>query len=174
MYSFSSSSTSVSATSGSGSEIAMETFGVGTRMALPGELARQSCGSTLATALAAPVSVITIFRGALRDRDDRPCGSCRSGSGRSYTRAPSQRGRAQIPNFVIDSLQRRNDRVGRAGGGRNNAVAGGNLVLVDARHDIFEGSPLPGAVRMTLCGTPLDLQVPATGPPRPATRRCCR
>jgi hypothetical protein len=45
----------------------MDTFGVGTRIALPVSLPL-SCGSTLATALAAPVSVITMFSGALRPR----------------------------------------------------------------------------------------------------------
>src|SRR5690606_28337502 len=47
--------------------MAMDTFGVGTRMALP--VSRPfSSGSALATALAAPVSVITMFSGAERPR----------------------------------------------------------------------------------------------------------
>ena len=45
----------------------METLGVGTRIALPVNLPF-SCGITLATALAAPVEVNTIFSAALRPR----------------------------------------------------------------------------------------------------------
>ena len=45
----------------------MDTLGVGTRIALPVSLP-SSWGSTLATAFAAPVSVITMLRAALRPR----------------------------------------------------------------------------------------------------------
>ncbi len=45
----------------------MDTFGVGTRIALPVSLPFRT-GSALETALAAPVSVITMFRAALRPR----------------------------------------------------------------------------------------------------------
>ena len=45
----------------------MDTLGVGTRMALPVSLPC-SCGSTLPTADAAPVSVSTMLSGALRPR----------------------------------------------------------------------------------------------------------
>ena len=45
----------------------MDTFGVGTRMELPVSLPASS-GSALATALAAPVSVITMFSAAERPR----------------------------------------------------------------------------------------------------------
>ena len=47
--------------------MAMLTLGVGTRMALPVSLPAR-WGSALATALAAPVSVITMLSGALRPR----------------------------------------------------------------------------------------------------------
>ena len=47
--------------------IAIETFGVGTRIALPVNKPFNS-GNALATALAAPVVLITIFNGALRPR----------------------------------------------------------------------------------------------------------
>ena len=43
----------------------MDTFGVGTRIALPVSLPF-STGRALAAAVAAPVSVITMFSGALR------------------------------------------------------------------------------------------------------------
>ena len=51
---------------------AIETLGVGTRIALPVSLPPNS-GSALATALAAPVEVITIFIGALRPRRSALC-----------------------------------------------------------------------------------------------------
>ena len=47
--------------------IAMETLGIGTRIAFPVNLP-SSAGSALATALAAPVLVRTIFNGPLRPR----------------------------------------------------------------------------------------------------------
>ena len=47
--------------------MAIETLGVGTRIALPVSLPSNS-GKALATALAAPVSVITIFNPAARPR----------------------------------------------------------------------------------------------------------
>ena len=47
--------------------MARDTLGVGTRMALPVNLPLSS-GSALATALAAPVLVITMLRAALRPR----------------------------------------------------------------------------------------------------------
>ena len=60
--------------------MARETLGVGTRMALP-VVCPPVPEALLATALAAPVSVMTMFR-AQHDHGDCLCGSCRSGSGR--------------------------------------------------------------------------------------------
>ena len=57
----------------------MDTFGVGTRIALPVSFPL-SWGKALDTAFAAPVSVITILSAA-RDRDDHLNGNCRSGFG---------------------------------------------------------------------------------------------
>ncbi|MNP72224.1 hypothetical protein D3C76_1687310 [compost metagenome] len=47
--------------------MAIDTFGVGTRIALPVSLPL-STGSALAAAVAAPVSVMTMFSGAARPR----------------------------------------------------------------------------------------------------------
>ena len=135
--------------------IASETLGVGTRMALPVSLPCSS-GSTLATALAAPVSVMTMFSAA------------RAAAAVALVVVVDQVlvvgvGVAGLhvavddAEPVVDRLEHRDDGVGGAGRRREDRVRSAMVPLL-MPCTMLGMSPLPGAVRSTWA-TPLPCEV---------------